>query len=60
MRIRKLIEMLEAVERKHGNVHIRARDRHGDDGPPAILKTTVIRGSTTFVRWEVTTKGNER
>lgn len=61
MRISTLIAKLQAVQREHGDVHIKARNRDGDAGPPVITDTSVWRSSgRPFTQWEVTTERSER
>lgn len=45
MRISELIEKLEAYRAEHGNQHVKAYDRRGDEGTPIVDEQRWMRGS---------------
>lgn len=46
MRISKLISLLEAYKREHGDQHVKAYDRRGDEGPPTVSEKRWMRGGS--------------
>lgn len=61
MRIDKLIAELERIRREHGNIQIRAYDRHGESGSPVIESSSfwVSGKSKPSTRWFVTAKAQD-
>ncbi len=62
MRISKLIELLQQVQKDNGDIQIVARNRDGDSGTPKVEFTTIFKsGNVRPTRqWEVTTERSER
>jgi hypothetical protein len=60
MRISKLIELLQQVQKDNGDIQIVARNRDGDSGTPKVEMTTWYRGKRWIQQWEVTTERSER
>lgn len=44
MRITELIKLLEAYRAEHGNCHVKAYDRRGEEGRPVVDEQRWMRG----------------